>query len=199
MKLMPWMLVALALVPAAAPASVEAPVRGQDGNKWKPYQFVGNEKFEYKMLSMDGDDRKETLYALDLRKKGEEDFDVTYSFKTPMKKSQGAEIVMGGLGMGFSPALMLMNPLYGAFLEQLELKEGEKMSLFGAGFIKVVKKETVGGRTGFYCELYTKQEDKDVLTWAWTVDPALALPIKSITIENGKEKYRAELVRYTKD
>ena len=40
------------------------------------------------------------------------------------------------------------------------------MSLFGAGFIKVTKKETVGGRTGFACELYTKQDDKEQLTWA---------------------------------
>ncbi len=73
------------------------------------------------------------------------------------------------------------------------------MSLFGAGVIKVVKKETVGGRTGFLCELYTKQDEKDQLTWTWTVDPALALPIRSVTLEGGKEKYRMELVSYKKD
>jgi len=73
------------------------------------------------------------------------------------------------------------------------------MSLFGAGVIKVTKKETVGGRTGLICELYTKQDDKEQLTWVCTVDPALALPIRSITFEGGKEKYRMELVSYRKD
>ena len=102
------------------------------------------------------------------------------------------------MGLG-SPAMLLINPLFGAFLEPVELKEGEKMSLFGAGVVKVTKKETVGGRSGFICELYTKQEDKDVLTWACTVDPDLALPIRSITFDGGKEKYRMDLVSYKKD
>jgi len=101
--------------------------------------------------------------------------------------------------MGLSPMMFLMNPLLGAFIEQVELKEGEKMSLFGAGVVKVTKKETVAGRTGFICEMYTKQEDKDVLTWTVTIDPELGLPIRSITYEGGKEKHRAELVTYKKD
>jgi hypothetical protein len=116
-----------------------------------------------------------------------------------MKKTQGPELLMGGLGMGLSPAMLVMNPLFGAFLEQVELKEGEKMSLFGAGLVKVTKKEEVGGRTGLICELYTKQDDKDVLTWSCTVDPALALPIRSITYEEGKERHRMDLVSYKKD
>jgi hypothetical protein len=183
---------ALVLLPAAAFA--------QDGKKWKPYQFTGNERYEYKVVMMDGDERKESMFGLDVRKKGEDDWDVTTSYRNTVKKSaQGAEILMGGMGMGLTPALFLMNPLFGAFLEQVELKEGEKMSLFGAGVIKVTKKETVGGRTGLICELYTKQEDKDQLTWVCTVDPALALPIRSVTFEGGKEKYRMELVSYKKD
>jgi hypothetical protein len=183
---------ALALLPAVAFA--------QDGKKWKPYQFTGNERYEYKVLVTDGEEKKESMFALDVRKKGEEDWDVTTSYRNTVKKSaQGAEILMGGMGMGLTPALFLMNPLFGAFLEQVELKEGEKMSLFGAGVIKVTKKETVGGRTGLICELYTKQDDKDQLTWVCTVDPALALPIRSVTYEAGKEKYRMELVSYKKD
>jgi hypothetical protein len=174
--------------------------REQEAKKWKPYQFTGNERYEYKVVMMDGEEKKESIYILDLRKKGEEDWDVTWSFRNTVKKSaQGADLLMGGLGMGLSPALFLMNPLFGAFLEQVELKEGEKMSLFGAGIIKVSKKESVGGRTGFTCELYTKQDDKEQLTWVCTVDPALALPIRSVTVEGGKERYRMDLVSYKKD
>jgi hypothetical protein len=183
---------ALLLLPGAAFA--------QEGKKWKPYQFTGNERYEYKVVMVDGEEKKESIFALDVRKKGEEDWDVTTSYRNTVKKSaQGAEILMGGMGMGLTPALFLMNPLFGAFLEQVELKEGEKMSLFGAGVIKVTKKETVGGRSGLICELYTKQDDKEQLTWVCTVDPALALPIRSVTLEGGKEKYRMELLNYKKD
>jgi hypothetical protein len=178
-----------------------APAAGaQDDKKWRPYQFKGNERYEYKVVMADGDGRKEMGYILDIRNKGAEDWDVTTSIRNPMKKSaQGAEVLMGGLAMGLSPAMFLMNPLFGTFLEQVELKEGEKMSLFGAGLIKVTKKETVGGRTGFVCELYTKVENKDTLTWVCVVDPELALPIRSITFEEGKEKTRMDLVSYKKD
>jgi hypothetical protein len=171
----------------------------QDAKKWKPYQFVGNERYEYKVTMTEGEEKKESGFALDVRKKGEEDWDVTWSSRNTMKKTQGAEVLMGGMGLGVSPAMLLMNPLFGAFLEQVELKEGEKMSLFGAGVVKVTKKETVGGRSGFVCELYTKQDDKDQLTWSCTVDPELALPIRSITYDAGKEKHRMDLLSYKKD
>ena len=192
MKLHAWIFAAAAaLLPLAA--------SGQDAKKWKPYQFVGNERYEYKMVLREGDEKKEMGFVLDIRKKGAEEWDVTWSTKTAMKKAEGPEVLMGGLGMGVSPAFFLMNPLFGAFLEQVELKEGEKMSLFGAGVVKVTKKEEVGGRTGFVCDLYTKQDDKDLLAWSCTVDPALALPIRSITYEEGKEKQRMDLVSYKKD
>lgn len=181
----------LAFVPRAAVA--------QDEKKWKPYQFKGNERYEYKIVRLDGDQEKEMGYVLDLRNKGVEDREVTTSVKNLMKKSQGAEILMGGLAMGLSPAMFLMNPLFGAFLEQGDLEEGEKMRLLGAGVIKVTKKETVGGRTGLICDLYTKVENKDVLTWSCTVDPEPALPIRSLTFDEGKEKTRMELVSYKKD
>lgn len=170
----------------------------QDAKKWKPFQFAGNERYEYKMVSLEGDERKEMGFILDIRKKGAEDWEVTWSVKSTMKKTQSAEVLVGGWA-GLSPSLVLMNPIFGAFLEQVELKEGEKMSLLGAGVVKVTKKETVGDRTGFACELYTKQEDKDVLTWTCTIDPALGLPIRSIVYEEEKEKLRMDLISYKKD
>ena len=188
-----------AAILSLACALVPAPASAQEGKKWRPYQFVGNERYEYKIAILDGDEKKESGYILDLRKKGDDQFEVTSSTRNLMKKEQGPEIILGGGMMGLSPMLFLMNPLLGAFIEQIELKEGEKMSLFGAGVVKVTKKETVAGRTGFTCEMYTKVEDKDVLTWVVTIDPELALPIKSITYEGGKEKHRADLISYKKD
>jgi hypothetical protein len=170
----------------------------QDGKKWKPFQFAGNERFDFKVTQIDNEEKKETGFSLDLRKKGEDQFDVTWSNRNVMKKDQGAEIVMGG-GGGLLPALVLFNPGFLIFIEQVELKEGEKMSILGAGVVKVGKKETVGGRSGFPCTLTTKQDDKDVVAFQWTIDPELGLPIRTITYENGVEKIRAELVSYKKD
>jgi hypothetical protein len=183
---------------AVLAALMALPAAAQDGKKWKPYQFSGDERYEFKLTSTEGEEKKESGFILDIRKKGAEDFDVTWSTKSAMKRSQGPELLLGGLTVS-SPAVLAMNPVFGVFLEQLELKEGEKMSLFGAGLVKVVKKEQVGGRTGFVCELYTKQEDKDVLAWSCTIDPALALPIRSIAYEGGQERHRLELLSYKKD
>jgi hypothetical protein len=188
-----------AAIVSLACALLPSSVLAQDAKKWKPYQFVGNERYEYKMVMIEGDDRKELGYILDLRKKGDDQFEVTSSTRNLAKKDAGMEILMGGGMMGLTPMMFLMNPLLGAFIEQIELKEGEKMSLFGAGLVKVTKKETVAGRTGFVCEMYSKQDNQDVLTWVVTIDPELALPLRSITYDGGKEKHRAELVSYKKD
>jgi hypothetical protein len=178
---------------------VPRPAAAQEGAKWKPYQFKGNERYEYKMVTIEGEEKKESVYILEVKKKGPEDWEISTTVRNGVKVAEiGAEQLLGGLG-AISPALYLMNPLYGAFIEQVEMKEGEKMSLFGAGMIKVGAKETVGGRAGLNCKLFTKAEDKDVLTWEWTVDTALALPIKSVTYEGGKEKVRVELLSYKKD
>src|SRR5262245_52379261 len=120
-----------------------APAR-QDDNKWTPYQFKGNERFEYKFSTRQDDgSKREVTYILDIRKKGEEDFDVTWSIKVPVKKQDMGEKLMVGMWAEAAPAWILMNPMFQAFLGQVELKEGEKLSLFGAGVIKVSGKETV--------------------------------------------------------
>lgn len=170
----------------------------QDGKKWKPFQFAGNERFEYKLVQTEEEGKKESGFGLDLRKKGEDQFEVTWSNRNVMKKDQGMEIIMGG-GAGMMPALVLFNPGFVGFFEQVELKAGEKMSILGAGVIKVGAKETIGGRSGFPCTLFTKQDDKEVAAFQWTIDPDLGLPIRSITYEEGKEKIRAELLSYKKD
>lgn len=188
-----------AWISACAVLTLALTTFGQDGKKWKPYQFAGNERYEYKTVLADGEEKKETGFILDVRKKGAEDLEVTWSVKSTVKKDQGAEIIAGGWAAGVTPSLLLMNPTFGIFIEQVELKEGEKMSLLGAGVLKVTKKEKVGDRTGFVCELYTKEGDKDVLVWICAVDPALALPIRSVFYEEGKEKHRMDLVSYKKD
>jgi hypothetical protein len=171
----------------------------EKAKKWKPYQFQGDERYEYKIITNDqrGKPPKEIGYILDIRKKGE-DFEVTWSTRSAVtKKELNQNALMGGFA-GMSPALIIMNPMSQMFMDQLDLKVGEKMSFFGAAMVKVTAEEKVGNRTGLTCQLFDKKKDEEVLTWEWTVDVELALPIKSVTYEQGKEKYRMELISYTK-
>jgi len=193
MKLALVAVTALAIPVALAATSA----RAQD--KWKPFQFEGNERYDYKLVVDDGGTPKETGFSLDIRKKSEVDFDVTWSIKSSLTKDELNEQTLLAGWANAAPAWAIMNPMYAMFVNDLELKVGEKMSLFGAGTVKVTGKETVGGRTGFTCQYFQKTDDSEVLIWEWTVDPELALPIRSITHDSGRETSRAELTGYTKD
>ena len=185
----------LALAILVVPRSAAA----QDGAKWKPFQFKGRERYESKVLMIDGEEKTESGYVLVVVKKGPNDWDlattVTHAVKAPQL---GAEQLFGGSGKK-SPGLFLMSPFHAPFIEQVDMKEGSKVNLSGAGVIKVGAKETVGGRSGFSCKFYTKMEDKEVLSWEWTVDPDLALPLKSVAYVGGQGQIRIELVSYKQD
>jgi hypothetical protein len=186
-----------AAVVLALPVVLAAP-RAQ-GTKWQPFQFRGDERYDYKLVVDDGGTPKETGFGLDIRKHGDEGFDVTWSIKSTLKKDELNEQTMLVGWANAAPAWAIMNPMYAMFVNDLELKEGEKMSLYGAGTVKVTGKESVGGRTGFVCQYFQKTDDGEELVWEWTVDPDLALPIKSIAHDGGRETSRAELTAYEKD
>jgi hypothetical protein len=193
------MKLALAALALAVPVALATTSPRPQGTKWKPFQFRGNERFDYKLVVDDGGTPKETGFALDIRKKSEEDFDVTWSIKSALKKDELNEQTLLVGWANAAPAWAIMNPMYAMFVNDLELKEGEKMSLFGAGTVKVTGKETIAGRTGFICQYFQKTEDSEDLVWQWTVDPELALPLKSIVHDGGRETSRAELTGYEKD
>src|SRR5687767_14274380 len=168
------------------------------GARWKPYQFKGDERYEYKLTIDDGSgERKVSGFLLEVRNKSEEDFEVTWSIRSDVKKDEMNEQSVLASWASTVPAAAIMTPVFGMFANDLELKVGEKLSVMGAGTVKVTGQETVGGRTGFICQFSSKPDGGDeVLTWEWTVDPALALPIKSIVYEGGRETSRTELLKY---
>lgn len=187
-----------ALVALVVPVALASGTPPQ--TKWKPFQFVGNERYDYKLLVDDGSGTpKETGFGLDIRKKDDAAYDVTWSIRSTVSKDElNEQMLFGGLA-GIAPAYAIMNPMYAMFVNDLELKEGEKMSVYGAGTVKVTGKETVGGRTGYTCQFLQKDGDTEQLVWEWTVDPELALPIRSVTHDGGRETSRAELTAYEKD
>lgn len=168
--------------------------------KWQPYQFKGDERFEYKVIWED-DGKKEATYILDIKRteekteEGEEIFEVSYTTIGKLPKDELGEQAAFGLwgAYGISLPMIFLNPMYGVFFSQLDLKVGEKMSFFGAGIVKVIEKEKVAGREGLVCQLFS--EDK--LTAEWTIDPTLALPLRSKLFEDEKVESQIELIKYT--
>ncbi len=170
--------------------------------QWQPYQFKGDERFEYKIISEEDEEKAEVIYILDIKRSGEKDeegqqiYEVSYTTKGKLSEDDlGEQAAFGLWGMyGISLPMLFLNPMYGVFFGQMDLKVGEKMSLFGMGVIKITGKDKVGGREGYVCELH--QEDK--LMSEWTIDPDLALPLRSRIYEEGKVQHQIELMEYKK-
>jgi len=162
--------------------------------KWEPYQFKGNEYFEYKILL---EDEQEATYILDIKESSKEVFEVSYTTKGTLTKDElGAETAFGLWGSyGMSLSMLVINPAYAFFFSQMDLKVGEKMNFFGAGIIEVIGKEKVAGREGFVCQLFQADEE-DKMIAEWIIDPELALPLRSKIFEDNELQGQIELVKY---
>lgn len=170
--------------------------------KWQPYQFKGDERFKYKVTWGEGEEKREATYILDIKrsgertKEGEDIFEVTYTTKGTLKKGElRAEAAFGLWSVyGISLNMLILNPAYGFFFSQMELEVGEKMSFFGAGTVKIIGKDEVAGREGVVCQLF--QEDE--LVAEWTIDPELAMPLRSKVFMEKKVQSQIELTNYTR-
>lgn len=167
--------------------------------KWEPFQFRGNERFEYKILLEEDEEESEVIYILDIKKseRDEDVFEVTYITKGTLTKDElGPETAFGLWGVyEISLNMLVINPAYGYFFSQMDLKLGEKMSFFGAGIVKVIGKEKIAGREGFVCQLFSAEEE-DKMVAEWVIDPELALPLRSKIFEDDKLQGQIELIKY---
>ena len=172
--------------------------------KWQPYQFKGNERFEYKIIWNENEEPVEITYILDIKidpeksQKGEEVYEVSYTTKGTLTKDKLGQETAFGLGgaYGISLNMLVINPAYGFFFSQMDLKVGEKMSFFGAGIIKVTAMEEIVGRSGFVCQLFSPEEEDKILA-EWVIDPELALPLRSKTYGEEGIEGEIELLNYT--
>jgi hypothetical protein len=185
--------------------AVGASAQAQD-TKWKPYRFKAGERYEFKVTNPEGDEgSKEFFYSIEIKATGKKDdageelLEVSYTTRTLSKKSElGDKTLFGSLGTtAIAMSWGVMTAMWSAIFSELTLKEGEKLSLFGAGLAKVTGKAKVAGRTGFVCQFSGKDGDgKEALQWEWTIDPELALPIKNVTYKDGKPDLTLELISY---
>jgi hypothetical protein len=172
--------------------------------KWQPYQFKGDERFEYKIIWNEDEEPVEIIYILDIKKgpeksqEGEEVYEVAYTTKGTLTKDKLGQETAFGLGgaYGISLNMLVINPAYGFFFSQMDLKVGEKMSFFGAGIVKVTAMEEIAGRSGFVCQLFSPEEEDKMLA-EWVIDPELALPLRSKTFGDDGIEGEIELLNYT--
>lgn len=159
-----------------------------EAKKWEQQgKFKGNEHFEYKITTTTSGGKEQTItYILDFKKSGD-GYQVSYTTIGNISEDQlGMEAAYGLMGLyGVSLSAIIINPMSLMYFQQLELTVGEKMSLYGAGIVKVTGKKTVGGRTGYVCEFYQTQGGEDKLISTTIVDPELPLPIES-KMENSE-------------
>lgn len=173
--------------------------------KWEPYQFKGNEKYEYKITLFDEDKKSEIFHILEVKKTdkkneaGEEMFEVSYTTKGLMSKSEiGVESPFSLIGaQGYTIATLILNPVYNAFFKDVEMKVGEKITFAGIGVLKVTGKEKVANREGLKCQLSQKDEGgNEEVVVEWVIDPALALPIHSKIYQLGKVQSECVLTNF---
>lgn len=150
--------------------------------KWEQQgKFKGNEHFEFKVTTTANSGEEETItYILDFKKSGA-GYQASYTTIGNISADElGMQAAYGLMGLfGISLSAILINPMSLMYFQQLELTVGEKMSLFGAGIVKVVGKETVGGVDGYICEFYQTEGNEEKLISTTTVNPDLPLPIRS--------------------
>lgn len=164
--------------------------------KWQPYQFKGNERFEYEVITYEDEEEKQVFYTLDIKELEEDTFEITYITKGTLKREElGMETVYGFYGISLGG--LIANPFYSMYFQEMDLEVGEKMSLWGAGSMKVTGKEKIAGREGFVCQFFQTIDDEEELVAEWTVDPELAMPLRSKVFSGEKVESQIELIKYT--
>ncbi len=172
--------------------------------QWQPFQFKGDERFEYRVSWQTHDKVKDATYILDLKKSeekteaGEDIYQVSYTTQGKLRKEDlGPEAAFGFWSTyGISLNVLVLNPAYGFFFAQMDLKVGEKMDFYGAGTVKISDKAHIAEREGFVCQFFQQVDAKEQLVAEWVIDPEIALPLRSRVFENNQVQSEVELVSY---
>lgn len=176
------------------------------GTQWKPYQFQKGERYEFRIVldTTESEEaaEKEVIYILEIKSAPEKEGFVELNFTTKSLISE-EELTyekvfnLGGI-IGVPLSFLIVNPMYSYIFEQIEFEVGEKVKILGFGTVKVVGKETVGGREGFICQLSQVEDKEEKLIVEWTIDPTLALPLRAKNFKDGELESFFELISYEK-
>lgn len=171
---------------------------------WQPYAFNGDEYYEYQASWNNSGQIFETVFVLDFKSRGHSkhnegeltEFSFTTKTLITLDSMQDQNITNLWNSSGMSMPMLLINPGYSFFFNQLELVVGEEMNLNGAGIIVISAEEMIAGRKGFVCRLY--QNDKKTLVSEWVIDPKLGIPLRSRVYQFNKLHSEIVLLKYLK-
>lgn len=162
-------------------------------DKWQPYQFKGYERFEYKVIWDEDEEKTEGTYILDTKKSGQNIFGGTYIAKGTLTKEEG---ILSSHGISLVDYLLSHGSILLSF--QVDLQVGKQVRPFGGIIIKVIGKEKIAGREGFVCQFFLAEDGKEELVGEWTIDPRLAMPLRTKVFEKMEGQGQMELIKYTR-
>ena len=160
-------------------------------DKWQDFRFKDNERFEYKVVWGEDEEKTEGTYILDTKKSGSDPFGGTYIAKGTLTKEEDI------FSYGISLVRILLSHSF-SFLGQLDLQVGKQASFPGVAIIKVIGKEKIAGREGFVCQIFLTDDGKKELVAECTIDPKLPMPLRTKIFEKTEVKGQMELIKYTR-
>ena len=163
-------------------------------DKWQPYRFKGNERFEYKVIWAEDEEKTEGTYILDTKKSGANILGGTYIAKGTLTKEEGAT----GYGISLVDFLLSPGSVFLSFQVDLQVGKQVRFHSLGGMIIKVIGKEKIAGREGFVCQLFQAEGGKEELVAEWTIDPKLPMPLRSKVFEGTGAQGQMELIKYTR-
>ena len=166
---------------------------------WVPKGFQEPGKYVFEISMREDTEMSTSLMMVDVTNIGKGKSKVVLSFEAVVPTvdladfglTWGKIIGLWGTGAFFGiPFFAAIMPIY----EQLEFYEGEKMSLYGMGYIEVGKKKKVGGRTGYETYYYDNTKKK---VFVMTIDPDFPVPLEVIVYDSGGNiSHKMVLIEY---
>lgn len=190
---------ALALI-ALGPARLAA-------EAWTPYQFQRAETYAYTMSVVEADPANsisDLRMVLDIRElapdpeTGEAFYDFSFTTTSTLSASDLQDGFSSVASMGGVYSMLAVAPMAIMFLGMAELEVGHTTDLFGAGRLEVPGKETIAGREGYLVRMIMVEEGEEALVSEMVIDPELALPLRSVTYEDGAPAMVFELTSYSR-
>ncbi len=165
--------------------------------RWQPFKLHPDVKYLKLEYQVTVGNKEPMDYTIEIKRLPYGKLDVSITHKAKIQEDQlGAQTLVGIFSVYGISAISFFNPAYAIFLSQMDLKVGEKMSFFGAGYGKVTGEKTVGGRKGFVVEFYQRNGDKDQLASRSVIDPKIFIPIENEMFDaNGDVQSHIVLIK----
>ncbi len=181
-----------------------------DAQAWKPYDFKGTEHFRYDIKSIDDGEEKTGSFTLDIEKKDEEQYKISFASKLGDSESSSSmtstpdeiagklmmSMMMSGSEAGAILGVTIFTPALGMmFMGAQDLEVGSGWSRTEDGkkvSFKIEEKETIAGQEGYRCVL--REEGR--IKYLQVIAPDIGLPLVTQMNDDDGTQFEAKLVEF---